>query len=56
MINRRKRSVAKFLNNLQHIFDDVPVVLFYPGEYTGQTLTLFNRFIDDNYYRAFNLV
>ena len=44
------------LNNLQHIFDDVPVVLFYPGEYSGQTLTLFNRFIDDNYYRAFNLV
>lgn len=44
------------LNNLQHVFDDVPVVLFYPGEYSGQTLTLFNRFIDDNYYRAFNLV
>ena len=44
------------LNNLQHVFDDVPVVLFYPGEYTGQTLTLFGRFIDDNYYRAFNLV
>ena len=44
------------LNNLQHLFDDVPVVLFYPGEYNGQTLTLFERFMDDNYYRAFNLV
>lgn len=44
------------LNNLQHVFDDVPVILFYPGEYTGQTLTLFGKFMDDNYYRAFNLV
>ena len=44
------------LNNLQHVFDDVPVVLFYPGEYNGQALTLFERFSDDNYYRAFNLV
>lgn len=44
------------LNNLQPVFDDVPVILFYPGEYNGQTLTLFERFTDDNYYRAFNLV
>jgi len=44
------------LNNLQHVFDDVPVVMFYPGEYTGQSLTLFGRFFDDNYYRAFNLI
>ena len=44
------------LNNLQHVFDDIPVVLFYPGEYTGQSLTLFNEFVDDNYYRAFNLL
>lgn len=44
------------LNNLQHIFDDLPVILFYPGAYSGQTLTLFELFMDDNYYRAFNLV
>lgn len=44
------------LNNLQHVFEDIPVVLFYPGEYTGQSLTLFNDFADDNYYRAFNLL
>ena len=44
------------LNNLQHVFSDVPVVLFYPGDYNGQTLTLFECFTDDNYYRAFNLV
>ena len=44
------------LNNIQHLFEDVPVVMFYPGEYTGQSLTLFRKFTDDNYYRAFNLV
>ena len=44
------------LNNLQHVFSDIPVILFYPGNYSGQTLTLFERFMDDNYYRAFNLV
>jgi len=49
----RSRNI---LNNLQHVFDDLPVILFYPGEYNGQTLTLFDRFLDDNYYRAFNLI
>lgn len=44
------------LNNLQHAFADIPTVLFYPGEYSGQSLTLFGRFMDDNYYRAFNLI
>ena len=44
------------LNNMQHVFSDVPVVLFYPGEYNGQFLLLFEKFMDDNYYRAFNLI
>ena len=44
------------LNNIQHLFEDVPVIMFYPGEYTGQSLTLFRKFKDDNYYRAFNLI
>lgn len=44
------------LNNIQHVFSDVPVVMFYPGEYNGQSLRLFERFSDDNYYRAFNLM
>lgn len=44
------------LNNIQGLFDDLPVILFYPGKYTGQELTLFDKFMDDNYYRAFNIV
>lgn len=43
------------LNNLQSAVSDLPVLLFYPGEYTGTTLRLFNRLTDDNYYRAYNI-
>lgn len=44
------------LNNLHQVIDDVPVVLFYPGNYDGQELVLFGEIKDDNYYRAFKLV
>lgn len=44
------------LNNIHHIFTEVPVVLFYPGQYDGQSLTLFGKFFEDNYYRAFSLI
>lgn len=44
------------LNNLHHVFDQLPVVLFFPGSYDGQSLKLFNRCKDENYYRAFQLV
>ncbi|MBQ7759005.1 MAG: DUF1788 domain-containing protein [Anaerotignum sp.] len=44
------------LNNLHQVIDQVPVVMFYPGKYDGQTLMLFSEIKDDNYYRAFKLV
>ena len=44
------------LNNLHQFIDNVPVVLFYPGNYNGQELVLFGEIKDDNYYRAFKLV
>lgn len=44
------------LNNLQERIDKLPVIMFYPGLYDGQSLNLFNRFVDDNYYRAFRLI
>lgn len=44
------------LNNLHQVIDNVPVVLFYPGNYDGQELVLFGKIKDDNYYRAFKLV
>lgn len=44
------------LNNLQPVLDKTPVIMFYPGVYTEQSLELFDKFKDDNYYRAFRLV
>ncbi|KST91110.1 putative cytoplasmic protein [Lactococcus lactis subsp. lactis] len=46
----------KVLDNMQHMFENVPIIMFYPGEFTGQSLSLFNEFSDGNYYRAFNLL
>lgn len=44
------------LNNLQPLLGDTPLVLFFPGEYDGQSLRLFGRLPDKPYYRAFRLV
>lgn len=44
------------LNSLHADLGHVPLVLFYPGKYTGKDLTLFNRISSNNYYRAFKLV
>jgi hypothetical protein len=43
------------LNNLHAVIDNVPVILFYPGKFDGQQLTLFNIIASKNYYRAFTL-
>jgi hypothetical protein len=48
------------LNNLQRVAKDRPTVMFFPGSYThslesGASLDLFGRFLDDKYYRAFNI-
>lgn len=48
--------VHSFLESIQHMFEDVPVVVMYPGKYDGQTLVLFNKFFDANHYRSFALV
>jgi len=46
----------KILDNIQHIFSDIPVLMLYPGEFDGQDLDLFGKFLDGHYYRAFNLL
>ena len=46
----------KILDSMQHVFADIPIVMFYPGTFNGQTLNLFNEFLDGNYYRAFSLL
>ncbi len=44
------------LDNIQHLFSDIPVVKLYLGAYDGQTLSLFDEFHAGNYYRAFNMI
>ena len=44
------------LNNLQSVMGKTPLVMFYPGRYDGQTLRLFGKLRNNNYYRAFKLV
>ena len=44
------------LNNLHAFVGEVPLVMFYPGTYSGQGLRLFEIMTDDNYYRAFPLL
>lgn len=46
----------KMLDSMQHLFEDIPIVMFYPGSFNGQDLGLFGRFLDGHYYRAFNLL
>lgn len=44
------------LNSLHSLLGHKPVVLFYPGHYTGQEMSLFGKIPSNNYYRAFKLV
>lgn len=44
------------LNTLHSVIDQVPLVMFFPGTYSGQELVLFDEIKDENYYRAFKLV
>lgn len=46
----------KLLDIMQQEFSKIPIVMFYPGKFTGQSLSLFEKFHDGNYYRAFNLL
>ena len=46
----------KMLDSMQQMFSDIPIVMFYPGEFNGQNIILFEKFHDGNYYRAFNLL
>jgi len=44
------------LNNLQSVLGNIPLVTFYPGTYDNHELSLFGKFKDANYYRAFQLI
>lgn len=43
------------VNNLENIINEIPFVLFYPGQYKEMKLSLFDRIKTENHYRAFNI-
>ena len=43
------------LNNLHSVIDTKPLIMFFPGKWDKVELRLFDKFKDDNYYRAFKL-
>lgn len=46
----------RLINCLQPLMGNTPLIVFYPGNYNRQSLSLFNTLKDENYYRAFRLV
>lgn len=46
--------VHKILKNLHLTIENVPVIVFVPGTYSGTEIKLFGR-LNANYYRAFKL-
>lgn len=46
----------ELLSALQDVMGKTPLVLFYPGEYSGRDLHPFGMIESKNYYRAFKLV
>lgn len=48
--------VHSLLEELQVHFDDIPIVVMYPGSFDGRFVTLFNEFTPNPYYRAFNMI
>ena len=46
----------ELLSALQDVMGSTPLILFYPGEYSGQDLHPFGLIESKNYYRAFKLV
>ena len=48
--------VHDLLNAMQPEFPDLPILVFYPGNYDGRDVQLFNRLNKNSYYRAFKVI
>lgn len=46
--------VHSLLEALQPHFDDIPILVLYPGTFDGNALRLFDKLAPNSYYRAFN--
>lgn len=48
--------VHSLLEAMQPLFNDVPILVFYPGEFDGHYVKLFNKLKANEYYRAFKSI
>ena len=48
--------IHSLLEALQPEFNDIPILVMYPGKFDGRTVKLFNKLESNPYYRAFNIV
>lgn len=48
--------VHSLLEAMQPLFTDVPILVFYPGEFDGHYVRLFNKLKKNEYYRAFKSI
>jgi hypothetical protein len=48
--------VHSLLEAMPSVFENIPVVVFYPGSYNGQELKLFDKLPPSSYYRAFKII
>ena len=48
--------VHALLEAMQLLFNSVPILVFYPGEFDGHYVKLFNKLKANEYYRAFKSI
>lgn len=48
--------VHSLLEAMQPLFNDLPILVFYPGDFDGHYVKLFNKLKANEYYRAFKLI
>lgn len=48
--------IHSLLEAMQPLFNDVPIVVLYPGEFDGHYVKLFNKLKSNEYYRAFKSI
>lgn len=48
--------VHKLLEAIQPYFSNVPVLVMYPGNFDGNSVSLFNKLKPNPYYRAFSII
>ena len=48
--------VHGLLEAMQPLFNDIPILVLYPGEFDGHYVKLFNRLKPNEYYRAFKSI